>query len=97
MRWNEERQIQDIGEAQVEARKVRRDEKCKAQERQARQRQVACDAEERRKAVKFLVLDVEMVFFRVCSTMMQCLSCVACFWDGLGSVDKVRLNRIKFF
>ena len=65
------------------------------EERQARWRQVGGDAEERRKAVEFLLLDVVIVFCRVCSARMQRLSCVAYFSDGLGSADKISLNTIK--
>ena len=85
---------------QVEVRHKRRKEgRCRweVDERQAKRRQAGGDAEERRKAVQFLLLDVVMFFCCVCSARMQCLSCVACFWDGLGSADKVSLNTIKCF
>ena len=67
------------------------------EEMQARRKQLGGDIEERRKAVEFLLLDVLMVFCRVCSARMQRLSCVACFWGGLGSADRVSLNKIKCF
>ena len=67
------------------------------EEMQARRKQLGGDEEERQKAVEFLLLDVLMFFCRACSARMQRLSCVACFWDGLGSADKVSLNTIKCF
>ena len=32
----------------------------------------------------------------VCSARMRRLPCIVCFWDGLGSADKVSFNKIKY-
>ena len=51
--------------------------------------------EERRKAVHMLVLDAVMVY--VVFAAPGCSVClVECFWDGLGSADKVSFNKIKY-
>ena len=42
-----------------------------------------------------LVLDAVMVY--VVFVALGCSAClVECFWDGLGSADKVSFNKIKY-